>query len=102
MSHVPLRGPPNETWADVKQLAWALLLVCPFIALAAWGARVLIGARAALWLGIGLAAFAFVTFAVIVALSLTVSYGHEFGGRLIAALRRRRARDGDARDRGAG
>lgn len=50
-----LKGPPNETWADLKQLGWALLLVYPFIALTAYGARELLGVTTAIWFGLGLA-----------------------------------------------
>jgi hypothetical protein len=76
-----LKGPPNATWADLRQLAWALALVIPFIGLAAYFARVLVGVRAALWLGVALAVLAAAAFAMVVVFCLIASYVGETAGR---------------------
>jgi hypothetical protein len=76
----PLRRTGDETRADLKQIGWALLLVYPFIAVAAYFARVLVGARAAAWLFVGLAAFATIAFALVIAFSLLASYAEGSAG----------------------
>jgi hypothetical protein len=76
----PTRRTGDETRADLKQVGWALLLVYPFIAVAAYFARVLIGDRAAVWLFVGLAAFATIAFALVVGFSLLASYAEGSAG----------------------
>jgi hypothetical protein len=78
--HEPPRGAGGETRADLKQLGWALLLVFPFIAVAAYFSRVLIGDRAAVWLFVGLAAFATIACGLVVAFSLLASYAEGSAG----------------------
>jgi hypothetical protein len=70
----------DETRADLKQVVWALLLVYPFIAVAAYFARVLIGDRAAIWLFVGLAAFVTLAFALVVGFSVLASYAEGSAG----------------------
>jgi hypothetical protein len=70
-------GPPNATWRDVKQLGWAALLLVPYIAVVCVGAARLVGWRAAFWLGSGLVALPVVTFVLLIALSLVVTYGDD-------------------------
>lgn len=76
----PIRGGENETWADIKQFAWGLALVYPFIVVTAYAARDLLGAQLAAWLGIGLAAFATAAFALVLAFSLVASYASDTAG----------------------
>jgi hypothetical protein len=73
---------PNATWRDIKQLGWAALMVVPMIVVVCYGAAGLVGARAAFWIGVGLAALTVVTFALIVVASLTASAGHDLVKRL--------------------
>jgi small-conductance mechanosensitive channel len=80
----------NATWLDLKQLAWGLLCILPFILVFAYGARVIVGPRAALWLGVGIAAAAIVAIGSVVVTSLLVSYGHDAFDRF--AQRRDRQR----------
>ena len=70
-------GPPNATWREVKQLGWATILVVPYIAVVCVGAARLIGWRAAFWVGSGLVALTVVTFLLLIAASLVVTYGDD-------------------------
>lgn len=72
--------PRNETWADIKQYAWALVLVYPFIGVTAYFARGLLGARGAFWFGLGLSAFATLVFALVLVFSLAASYAGDSVG----------------------
>ena len=70
-------GPLNATWRELKQLAYALLLVVPLIAVVCYGAADLVGPRAALWIGFGLATLTVITFAMLVAVSFLVTYADD-------------------------
>ncbi|MES2521613.1 MAG: hypothetical protein V4617_02860 [Gemmatimonadota bacterium] len=74
---------PNPTWADIKSLAWSVSLVFVFIAVGAFGARVLIGEHGAFLLAIGLMLFVILAFALIVGASLLISYGAQLAGYVI-------------------
>lgn len=88
------RGPPSATWRDIKQLGWALLLVVPFIAVVSYGAVGLVGKRAAIWIGVGLAVLTVITFSLIVSVNLLASCGHD----LWRWARRRRHRGTSSND----
>lgn len=79
-SYVPVRPTSqlrpydtNPTWRDLKQYAWGLLSVTPFIAVAAFGARILVGSDAALWLGIGVLGFAWLAYGSVAAACIAIS-----------------------------
>ena len=84
--------PPNATWADIKQFGWAFLLLCPFVAVFAYGARVLVGPRAALWVAVGTVGVAVMAWGAVIVACLFVSYGHDAARALLR--RRRRFHDG--------
>jgi len=67
----------SATWKDLKQLAWSVMLVMPFIALGTFGLAALVGVRTAVWVGVGLATFVVVIFLLIVAMCLVGSYAYE-------------------------
>jgi hypothetical protein len=67
-------APQSATRAELKQLAWATALVYPFIGLVAYGARELVGHRAAFWLGIGMAVLATVALWLSAALGALISW----------------------------
>ncbi len=68
----------SATWKDLKQLAWSVMLVLPFIALGTFGLSAVIGVRRAVWAGVGLTAFVIAILSLIVAMCLVGSYGFEF------------------------
>ena len=70
-------GPPDPTWREIKQLAYALLLVVPIIAVVCYGAARLVGSRAAFWIAVGLVALTVVVFAMLVATSFLVTYADD-------------------------
>lgn len=70
---MPSRQSPNQTWLDLKQLLWAWLLILPFIALATYGARELLGWETALWMGSWLAALVTVTMLLIALVGFVLS-----------------------------
>ena len=85
------RGEPTDpTWADLKQLGWALLLVYAVIALLVVLARQFFGLGAAVRIGGGLAAFVTAAFGLITGASLLVSYGADVVRRLQDRRARRR------------
>ena len=67
-------GPPNPTWRDIKQLAYALLLVVPIVAVVCTGTAGLVGRRPAFWIGIGLVALTTITFTMLNAASFLVTH----------------------------
>jgi hypothetical protein len=69
-----MKGQPNATWTDLKQLGWALLLLYAFIAVAAALSRSYCGGRTAFWVAIGLAAFVTAALALVTGASLAISY----------------------------
>lgn len=69
----PRIGPPNATWRELKQLAWGVVLVVPYIAIVCYGAAGLVGARAAFWIAVGLVCLTIVTFSMLVLFSLVVT-----------------------------
>ena len=66
--------PRSETAADVRQLVWATGLVYPFVALAAYGARDLVGHRTAMWLGVGFAVLATVAIWLSAAVGASINW----------------------------
>lgn len=85
------RAQRNETWADIKQFGYGLLLILPFLAVFAYGARVLIGGRAAVWVAVGIAAVGVVAYGSVILACLVVSYGHDMTLALARMFRRVRA-----------
>lgn len=71
------KGPPDPTWRDIKQLAYALLLVVPMIAVVCYGAVGLVGIRSAFWIGAGLVTLTVTTFGLLVAVSFLVTYADD-------------------------
>ena len=59
-------GPPDPTWRDIKQLAYAWLLVVPMIAVVCYGASRLVGMIAAFWIAVGLVTLTSVVFGLLV------------------------------------
>lgn len=59
---------------ELKQLGYALVLIVPFIAVFAYGARVLLGNRTAFWLGVGIVATGVIAIGSVVVASLGSSY----------------------------
>lgn len=80
-------GPPSATWRDVMQLAYALLLIVPIIAVVCYGAAGLVGPRAAFWIGVGLVTLTGIIFGLLVAVSFLVTYADDV---LQSRLHRRR------------
>ena len=70
-------GPPNATWRDIKQLAFAWLLVVPMVAVVCYGASRLVGPLAAFWIAIGLLTLTGVVFALLVLTSVVVTYADD-------------------------
>jgi hypothetical protein len=64
----------SATMADIKQLACALLFVVPMLAIVALGLSRMLGMRTALWLSLAFGSFVVVAFALIVTVSIGVSY----------------------------
>jgi hypothetical protein len=56
---------PNATWQDLKQLAFAVLLLELVVAALALATRTFFGVRTALWVGFGIGALVLVAFALI-------------------------------------
>jgi hypothetical protein len=67
-------GLPNATWEDLKQFFVGLALVTPFVAVFAYGARVLLGNEMAFWLGVGIVAAAVVCYGSVVVACIAGSY----------------------------
>lgn len=80
-------GPPNATWRDLKQLAYAVLLIVPIIAVVCHRAAGLVGFRAAFWIGVGLVTLTGIIFGLLVAVSFLVTYADDV---LQSRLHRRR------------
>lgn len=97
---ISLRPTPNPTWTDLKQLLWAWLLVLPFIALASYGARELLGWSTAIRMGVGLAGLVTVALLLVVATSFIMSHVHDWLARR-RERRELRARGRVRSDRGA-
>ena len=70
----PAHGQPNATWQDLKQYAWGVASVLPFIAAAAYGARVLVGNQVAFWLGIGIFAFVVAAYGLVVVACVAATF----------------------------
>lgn len=68
----------SATWKDVKQLAWSVMLVFPFIAIGAFGLSALVGARTAAWVAVGLAFFVVAIFSMTIAMCLAGSFAYEW------------------------
>jgi hypothetical protein len=69
--------PPNPTWRDIKQLAYAFLLVVPMIGVVCYGASRLVGPLAALWIAVGLVSLTGVVFGLLVVTSIVVTYADD-------------------------
>ena len=80
-------GPPDPTWRDLKQLAYAWLLVVPMIAMVCYGAARLVGPLAAFWIAVGLVTLTGVVFGLLVVTSFVVTYADD---RINAKLHGRR------------
>jgi hypothetical protein len=63
----------DDNWGGLKQFGYGLLMVAPFIAVFAYGARTLVGPRSAAWLGVGIFAVAVVAYGSVVVASLAGS-----------------------------
>jgi cation transporter-like permease len=72
------RAYPSATWEELKQFLVGLALVVPFIAVFAYGARVLLGPEMAFWLGVGIVGAAVVCYGSVVVACLVVSYAVDF------------------------
>jgi len=70
-------GPPDPTWRDIKQLAYALMLIVPMIAVVCFGAARLVGPRAAFWIAVGLVTLTGIVFGLLVATSFLVTYADD-------------------------
>jgi hypothetical protein len=81
-------GLPNATWEDLKQFLVGLALVTPFVAVFAYGARVLLGNEMAFWLGVGIVGAAIVCYGSVVLACLVGSYVIDFV-RFLDRVRRR-------------
>ena len=86
-----MRSPPplfdrRATWKDIRQLAWSVMLVLPFLAIGTFGLASLVGTPTALWVAGSLVLFVTAAFVLIVLMCVLGSYGYE----LLALLRRRR------------
>ncbi|MCC6929462.1 MAG: hypothetical protein IT359_10770 [Gemmatimonadaceae bacterium] len=66
--------PPSATRADVRRLAWITALFYPFIGLAAYGARALVGHRSAVWLGLGFGVLATVAIWLSAAVGVLINW----------------------------
>lgn len=88
--NVKLAGPPNATWRDIKQLAYAWLLVMPMIAVVCYGAAGLVGPTAAFWIGVGLVTLTAIVFGMLVVTSFLVTW---FDDAMNAKLHGRPSRD---------
>jgi len=76
-AHTERLGPPDPTWRDIKQLAYALMLVVPMIAVVCYGAAGLVGPRAAFWIAVGLVTLTGIVFGLLVVTSFLVTFADD-------------------------